>query len=103
MSCEQEKINKLLSAANSYVLEKMQMQAEIQPLRQQLADTQRKLEAAEKDAERYRWLRDKSEYGDDFYLSVPFESPRDTFKPHEVDEAIDRAIEQSKADNANAR
>lgn len=75
-------------------------QKQIQSLRQQLADTQRKLEAAEKDAERYRWLRDESEYGDDFYLSVPFESPRDTFKPHEVDEAIDRAIEQSKGEQS---
>lgn len=50
-------------------------------------------EALKKNAERYRWLRDKSEYGDDFYLSIPFESPRDTFKPHEVDEAIDHAME----------
>jgi hypothetical protein len=55
-----------------------------------------------KDAERYRWLRDKSEYDDPFYISVPFMSPRDNFKAFEVDAAIDAAIAAAGKENGNA-
>lgn len=53
-------------------------------------------DSTERDAERYRWLRDHSKYGDPFYMSIPFESPRDSFSPNEVDAAIDAMLEARK-------
>jgi hypothetical protein len=49
-----------------------------------------------KDAERYRWLRDKSEPPHNFYLSVPVEFHGVRYQPHEVDAYIDAAIAASK-------
>jgi hypothetical protein len=58
----------------------------------------RKLEAAAEierlraDAERYRWLRDKSVPPHNFYLSVPVEFDGVRYTPAEVDAAIDAAL-----------
>ena len=46
-------------------------------------------EALRKDAERYRWLRDKSEAVHQFYLSVPLWFTGVRFRPQDVDNAID--------------
>ena len=48
--------------------------------------------AAEKDAGRYRWLRDKSVPPHNFDLSVPVEFDGIRYTPQEVDAAIDAAI-----------
>ncbi len=47
------------------------------------------------DAARYRWLRNKSVPPHNFYLSVPVEFAGVSYKPHEVDAAIDAAIASS--------
>jgi hypothetical protein len=44
-----------------------------------------------KDAGRYRWLRDKSVPPHQFYISVPIEFKDDKFTPQDVDAAIDAA------------
>lgn len=46
------------------------------------------------DARRYKWLRDKSVPPHNFYLSVPVEFDGVRYTPHEVDAAIDAALEQ---------
>lgn len=43
----------------------------------------------EPDAERYRWLRDKSAAGNQFYLSTPLWFTGVRFRPWDVDNAID--------------
>lgn len=48
------------------------------------------------DAERYRWLRDKSVPPHNFYISVPEEFHGVRYQPHEVDAYIDAAIAQQK-------
>jgi hypothetical protein len=50
-------------------------------------------EALKADAERYRWLRDKSVPPHNFYLSVPIEFDGVRYTPAEVDAAIDAAID----------
>lgn len=45
-----------------------------------------------KEAERYRWLRDKSESGHSFYLSVPLWLSGIRFRKEDVDNGIDKAI-----------
>lgn len=45
------------------------------------------------DAQRYRWLRDKSVPPHIFYISVPCEYESVKFSPSEVDAYIDSAIE----------
>ena len=50
------------------------------------------VERLRKDAERYRWLRDKSVPPHNFYLSVPIEFDGVRYTPPEVDAAIDAAI-----------
>ena len=52
-----------------------------------------RLEAAEKDAARYRWLRDKSVPPHNFYLSVPVEFFDVHYTRSEVDAAIDAAMQ----------
>lgn len=59
-------------------------------------------EQVERDAARYRWLRDISGYEHPFYLSIPFEAKVDTFKPHEVDAAIDAAMLSTQPHNQDA-
>ena len=49
-------------------------------------------EEAQRDAERYRWLRDKSVPPHQFYVSVPDEFRGEKFSPHQVDRYIDAAI-----------
>jgi hypothetical protein len=44
-----------------------------------------------KDAGRYRWLRDKSVPPHQFYISVPIEFKDEKFTPQDVDAAIDAA------------
>ena len=46
-------------------------------------------EALRKEADRYRWLRDKSEAVHQFYLSVPLWFTGVRFRAQDVDEAID--------------
>ncbi len=46
-----------------------------------------------KDAERYRWLRDKSVPWNNFYLSVPIEFKDETYSKAKVDASIDAARE----------
>jgi hypothetical protein len=50
------------------------------------------LEGMRKDAERYRWIRDKSESVHSFYLSVPIWFSNIRFRKEDVDSAIDAAI-----------
>lgn len=47
-----------------------------------------------KDAERYRWLRDKSESLHSFYLSTPVWMTGVRFHPENVDSTIDAAIQE---------
>ena len=49
-------------------------------------------QALRKDAERYRWLRDKSESGHSFYLSVPLWLSGIRFRKEDVDTGIDTAM-----------
>lgn len=46
------------------------------------------------DAERYRWLRDKSEAVNNFYLSTPIWLAGAKFSPEDVDSSIDAAIRE---------
>ena len=48
--------------------------------------------AAEKDAARYRWLRDHSCPPHNFYISVPDEFHEVRYSPTEVDAYIDAAL-----------
>ena len=48
--------------------------------------------ALRKDAERYCWLRDKSESGHSFYLSVPLWLSGIRFRKEDVDTGIDTAM-----------
>ncbi|KTC34172.1 hypothetical protein AO265_39860 [Pseudomonas sp. ABAC61] len=52
-------------------------------------------EALRKDAERYWWLRDKSESVHSFYLSVPIWFSGVRFRKDDVDSAIDAAKAQA--------
>lgn len=52
------------------------------------------------EAERYRWLRDKSVPPHNFYLSVPEEFHGVRYQPHEVDAYIDAAIAAAKKKEA---
>ena len=61
-----------------------------------IAELRKQLAAAEKDAERYRWLRDISEPPHNFYLSVPDEFKDEKFTRVQVDAAIDAAIASAK-------
>lgn len=47
------------------------------------------VEALRKDADRYQWLRDKSDAVHQFYLSVPLWLAGVRFRPQDVDSAID--------------
>lgn len=59
--------------------------------------TDENMKALEKDAARYRWLRDVSTPPHNFYLSVPIEFDGVRYTPHEVDAAIDAALSTSTA------
>ena len=50
-----------------------------------------------KDAERYRWLRDKSEALHGFYLSTPIWMTGVRFRPENVDSTIDAALAAKEA------
>lgn len=50
------------------------------------------VDALRKDAERYRWLRDKSESVHQFYLSTPIWFTGVKFTPENVDSTIDTAM-----------
>jgi septal ring factor EnvC (AmiA/AmiB activator) len=63
----------------------------IQALRTQLADATRKLEEVRKNERRYIWLRD---IGDDTW--VPLAKRPQVLFTHQIDDAIDQAIEQGK-------
>ena len=52
----------------------------------------KRAEEAEKDAARYRWLRDKSVPPHNFYISVPVEFHGVRYTRHEVDSYIDEAM-----------
>ena len=49
-------------------------------------------EALRKESDRYRWLRDKSESGHSFYLSVPLWLSGIRFRKEDVDAGIDTAM-----------
>lgn len=57
-------------------------------------------DALRADAERYRWLRDKSVPPHNFYISVPEEFHGVRYQPHEVDAYIDAAIAAAKKKEA---
>jgi hypothetical protein len=60
-----------------------------------IADLERQLEQASKDAERYRWLRVQDD--DDFCFAVVKNPHFDVYAPgDELDAAIDAAIKESK-------
>lgn len=61
------------------------------------AELEKENEALRKDAERYRWLRDKSVPPHNFYIAVPDEFHGVSYKPQEVDAAIDAAIEKGRS------
>ena len=76
--------------------ERDQLRAEVAGLRtgyeayeQVNAELKAEVEALRKDAERYQWLRDKSEAVHQFYLSVPLWFKGVRFRPQDVDNAID--------------
>ena len=74
---------------------KMWAEVEIADLRDDvkwMSECEERALAAEKDAGRYRWLRDKSVPPHNFYLSVPVEFDGIRYTPQEVDAAIDAAI-----------
>lgn len=48
----------------------------------------------EKEAARYRWLRDHSVPPHNFYISVPDEFAKVSYSPDEVDAYIDAAIQK---------
>lgn len=50
------------------------------------------IQALRKEADRYRWLRDKSESGHSFYLSVPLWLSGIRFRKEDVDAGIDTAM-----------
>lgn len=54
-----------------------------------------KIERLRKDAERYRWLRDKSCPPHNFYVSVPVEFDGLRYTSREVDEYIDAARKEA--------
>lgn len=49
-------------------------------------------QALQQDSARYRWLRDKSESGHSFYLSVPLWLSGIRFRKEDVDAGIDTAM-----------
>lgn len=63
-----------------------------QVLRSCLAQAEAEIDALRKDAERYRWLRDKSESVHQFYLSTPIWFTGVKFTPENVDNTIDAAM-----------
>ena len=54
-------------------------------------------ETLRKDAERYRWLRDKSESLHSFYLSIPIWMTGVRFRQEDVDRSIDAAMAEGGA------
>ena len=50
------------------------------------------IQALRQEADRYRWLRDKSESGNSFYLSVPLWLSGIRFRKEDVDAGIDLAM-----------
>ncbi|WP_338576279.1 hypothetical protein V6L78_13085 [Pseudomonas canadensis] len=70
-----EKARGLQSEMDEIVAERDQLKAENEALRQ--------------DADRYQWLRDKSEAVHQFYLSVPLWFTGVRFRPQDADNAID--------------
>lgn len=68
---------------------------EIFLLRERATEAEAKLAGALVDAERYRWLRDKSVPPHNFYISVPVEFHGVRYSPQEVDAAIDAALSGS--------
>jgi hypothetical protein len=54
--------------------------------------TDEEIEALRKDAERYRWLRDKSESIHQFYMSTPIWFTGVKFSKENVDRTIDAAM-----------
>lgn len=54
--------------------------------------TDGEIELLRKDAERYRWLRDKSESVHQFYLSTPIWFTGVKFSKENVDRTIDAAM-----------
>lgn len=64
-----------------------------QELRCERDQLQTECEKLRKDAERYRWLRDKSESLHSFYLSTPVWMTGVRFRPENVDSTIDAAMQ----------
>ena len=59
---------------------------------------QAECEKLRRDAERYRWLRDKSESLHSFYLSTPVWMTGVRFRPENVDRTIDAAMQETSHD-----
>lgn len=63
-----------------------------EPVRARLAADKARIAELEKDAARYRWLRDKSQSFHSFYLSVPAWMANVSINQDRVDQSIDAAI-----------
>lgn len=76
------------------------LEAEVEALRAQVGREKRIFDMAAdelvKDAERYRWLRDKSEALHSFYLSVPIWMTGVKFNQDTVDSTIDAMRKEAK-------
>lgn len=69
--------------------ERDKLKAEVDSLTREADRQYTTIEAYRKDAERYQWLRDKSEAVHQFYLSVPLWFTGVRFRSRDVDNAID--------------
>lgn len=89
-------VKSLRGDCNDLMVERDQLKAENEQLRAGVKgdfDLDAWLEfstgAVQKDADRYRWIRDKSEAVHQFYLSVPLWFAGVRFRAQDVDKAID--------------
>lgn len=64
-----------------------------------MRDLIERLERAEADARRYRWLRDVSVPPHNFYIAVPDEFQGVRYRPDQVDAYIDAALKAKEDDN----
>ena len=86
-----DNIARQLSDAEAMVTQAL-IDQKIATLQKQCEEHIRRADEAERDAARYRWLRDKSVPPHNFYISVPVEFHEVRYSPWEVDAYIDEAM-----------
>jgi hypothetical protein len=72
-----------------FITELEHLKAEVDSLTREADRQYTTIEAYRKNAERYQWLRDKSQAVHQFYLSVPLWFTGVRFRAQDVDEVID--------------